>query len=714
MGARQPTSRNRPYSAAIRAWAALCGALKSNFQGEHPRNSRESAPARPSPPISRVRQPGGPLFRLAGLCALLCALSGCRFDVHPAEFDLSADVGESVSEILEVKNTGDEPLDLSLVTEGATVTLSTRSATLEAGEVVEIEVSAECTSPGDRRSEIAVTGRNSEGAATVYVPFVVRCYADGDAQFVSIELFQGPPVYEKDFIVGTETEPVPMMRPENGAEAVETWVPSYIDSEKNEWVYPPKTYVWSAENDGFVTAIWGRRMAVAVTVSHADNSPTPELEVAVTQKDGSSVSPTVVLEETEADGAGFSTVKVYEVDRSLVQRGASLLIAIESKSGRYEDRLALFGETVEPIQVTWVPVSVEDFPDPELDAEKLMDGLDWQLPIADRVTSVGETMTYVKEDESHPYRVKLFEILVQMGEHHALHACSYDEIYIGVWNRQAMIDRDGNTGPYGLANQNLWGLGNIALGVDVVSTQSPPRSIDVRRAMMTNAHEVGHLLGLDHTETCGAMGHGEDFPYADGQLGPARSWDFFDRRFVSRDAMAPFPEDKYVDIMACRGAWYVSDYSYQIMTMVRQHEEATRTCDNPRPDSDNLQGVAKSSDSPLVSKSARDENQRTLNSVAIAGRLSADGIASISMARPTVNAPWEPRASGAFTLDVIDSGGSVLHSEPLRVPHAGHGHDEALWSARVPYFEDAATIVLRDSDAGGVRAAADLGGRAAR
>ena len=638
-----------------------------------------------------------PVRSLRGVAVALIAiaLAGCRFDVEPSMFIRSADVGEEISESLTIRNTGEEDLLFRIgATEG--LAFSVRAGTLAPGAEADVEIEATCTAAGDQVQDISVSGETEEGRQTISVPFELRCYADHDARLVSLELFQGPPTYKKDYVAGTETDPIPMTRPENGAEPVETWVPSYYNKETNEWVYPPKTYVWSEENDGFVTAIWGRRMAVAVTVSHADDSPTPALDLVITQEDGVSAAPAMVFEETEADGATFSTVKVYEVDRSLVQRGAVLSLAVESNSGRNEDRLALFGETVEPMQVTWVPVSVEDIPDPELDAEKLMDGLDWQLPIADRVTSVGETMAYVKEDEGYIYRVNLFEALVQLGEHHALHACSYDEIYVGIWNHQAMFDRDDSSGPTGLADRYLWGLGNIALGTDVVSARTPPSSNSIRRSMLINAHEVGHLLGLDHTETCGAMGHGDDFPYADGDLGPARSWDFFDRRFVSRDAMAPFPEDKYVDIMACRGAWYVSDYSYQIMTMVRQHEEATRTCDNPRADKVDQPEVANGPDSPLVNKSARGENQRPPSSVAVVGLLSTDGAASISLARPTEKSPWVARSSGTFTLEVLDSGSAVLHSEPVGISKAGqHSGSGALWSARIPYSPDATTVVLR-------------------
>ena len=124
--------------------------------------------------------------------------------MNPAEFDVSADVGESISEILEITNTGDEPLDLSLVTEGAAVTLSRSAATLQAGEVVETEVSAECASPGKRTTDIRVTGRTGNKAATVTVPFVLRCTSETGTYPVSLEAFQWPPVYKKDYLAGTE------------------------------------------------------------------------------------------------------------------------------------------------------------------------------------------------------------------------------------------------------------------------------------------------------------------------------------------------------------------------------------------------------------------------------------------------------------------------------------------------------------------------------
>ena len=127
-------------------------------------------------------------MRLVAVCALIVVLAGCRFDVSPDSFNRSADVGEVVLEILTVTNTGDEPVELTLAIIGATVTLSTSAATLQATEAVEIEISAECEAAGERRTEIAVTGRTGNKAAKVEVPFVLRCVSDTGMYPMSLEV----------------------------------------------------------------------------------------------------------------------------------------------------------------------------------------------------------------------------------------------------------------------------------------------------------------------------------------------------------------------------------------------------------------------------------------------------------------------------------------------------------------------------------------------
>ena len=314
-----------------------------------------------------------------------------------------------------------------------------------------------------------------------------------------------------------------------------------------------------------------------------------------------------------------------------------------------------------------------------------MDGLDWQLPIADRVTGVGPTMVYEKTGEEGPERALPSPAAKQLVEHHALHACGRDEIYVGLWNNQAVIDMDGSTAPVGLAR------GLVVVGSQPVSAFFPLPSYRLRLAMMLNTHEVGHVFGLGHTETCGEpFFDGKFFPYEDGQVGPARSWDFLDNKFVSRDAIYEPNNQPYSDIMACTGEWYVSDFSYQLMTLQRQSSSAVRTCASPP------RSGQKSPAEFLTGKSSPVATEAPA-SVALAGSVSPDGIASISMAEPTANPAWTPRSAGNLTLEVIDSGGSVLHREPIAAAEPRHGGGEALWSARVPYFEDASAALLRGS-----------------
>ena len=651
-----------------------------------PRGSRERASLRVQGPISSKSGTRGPVLRLVALCALLCALAGCRFEVTPVSFDLSADVGQSITESLGVRNTGDDPVELTLATSGAAVTLSTTAGVLQAGEALDIEISAECSSPGERRTDISVTGRTGNKAITVRVPFALRCYAEDGARFVSLEVFQGPPIYKKDYRAGTETDPVTMFRPENGAAPVAEWTEDRYVSYGEEVLRHSLAHAWRAESEGFVTAIWGRRAAVAVVVSHTDDSPLPDLVAEIEASDGVRTALPVLLEETESEGDRFLSAVVFSMDRALYARGATLHVAIASNEGGTSESLALFGETVEPLQVTWIPIALEGIPDLEIDPDYYMDGLDGQLPIADRVTGVGPTMAYERTGEEGSGRIYLRAVVKQLAEHHALHACGNDEIYFGMWNNQAVFDTDpGGSAPAGLTN------GQVVVGTPPVSAISPVPASRVRWAMMLNTHEVGHVFELGHTASCGeAFFDGKFYPYENGQVGPARSWEFLDNKFISRDAIYEPSNQHYSDFMACDGRWFVSDFSYQLMTLQRQSSSAVRTCASPPRSGQKSPAVFLTGKSSPVATEAP-------ASIALAGSVSPDGIASISMAEPTANPAWTPRSAGNLTLEVIDSGGSVLHREPIAAAEPRHGGGEALWSARVPYFEDASAALLRGS-----------------
>ena len=126
------------------------------------------------------------------------------------------------------------------------MTLSETSGILRPGAAAHIGISAECESAGERRTDIAVTGRTGNKAIVVHVPFVLRCQDETGAHLVSLELFQGPPIYKKDYRAGTETEPVTLgSARERGrpSEGVGT-IPSRTRT-PGSGTYPSKDEAWS-------------------------------------------------------------------------------------------------------------------------------------------------------------------------------------------------------------------------------------------------------------------------------------------------------------------------------------------------------------------------------------------------------------------------------------------------------------------------------------
>ena len=72
---------------------------------------------------------------------VLLVLGACRLDISPQEFDLTADVGDTLKETLTLSNPSDDPVDYTLTPAGAGISLSSQSGRIEAGEQTEVEVS---------------------------------------------------------------------------------------------------------------------------------------------------------------------------------------------------------------------------------------------------------------------------------------------------------------------------------------------------------------------------------------------------------------------------------------------------------------------------------------------------------------------------------------------------------------------------------------------
>ncbi len=483
------------------------------------------------------RRSRAPALRAGATVLLAVTLAGCRFDLTPDAFEHAAAVGETVRDTLTLSNPSDEPVDFSLDVNGSGLTVSPASGVLEPGAEVAITVSADCEEPGLVDTEIAVSGWTGKQGATVGVPFALECATPIGAQLMRLEVFQGPPVFLKDYLRGKETKPVNLHRPENGAEPVPEWKPPYWVNDDRVLAYPSRDDAWSADNQGMVTGIWGRRAAVAVTAFHEDASSATELSATV---DGEALPE--LKRETEPFGDGYETVAVFDVSRERYRRGAVLAVALEADGVSATDTLALFGEMVEPLIVTWIPIDLPEFPAPEVDAEAYMEGLAAWLPIAERETSIGPTMAYVERgDEGYRNRVYRLDAAKQLLEHHARHACGPGEIYIGYWDDNRLLNEEGQGASLGIA-YGTDGVG-VAIGAQVASTRTPPDLHSVRSAYMVNAHEVGHLFYIVHTfEDPARTKVIVDYPYDEPEIGPARGWDPIAEQFVERGGEMEFFE----------------------------------------------------------------------------------------------------------------------------------------------------------------------------
>ena len=417
-----------------------------------------------SPPVDRCQcaQKPGPsgFLRSAAVGLILVALAGCRLDISPEALDLTAEVGGTVQETLTLSNPGDDPVDYTLTPSGAGIALSSRSGQLNPGEQTDIEVSMTCDAAGPVSGTIRVRAATGNKSSIVEVPIALQCSSAqaveppvlvGGAGLVSIEVFQGPPVYKADFDTGRTHGPVAMARPENGAEPVEAvaWRSYQLDTQIHH-------RAWDPADEGLVTAIWRRQAAVAVAVRHADDFPVPGVSAAIERNDARTAL-SQIYQETVRDGEAFITDTVFYIERELYDRGAVLEVSVDSNAEIAQERLVLFGEEVMPLEVTWIPIVLEEIPEEApIDPEAwLRDGQRAFLPIGDYKTGMGPTMVYEPTEEDgvngHPPLHSITAVR-QITDHRALHACGPQEIFYGVHNPLAMREAGYDSIPTGAAS----------------------------------------------------------------------------------------------------------------------------------------------------------------------------------------------------------------------------------------------------------------------
>ena len=492
------------------------------------------------------------------------------------------------------------------------------------------------------------------------------------AAFSRIEFLQGPPVFRKDFRTGDTIGPINGSRAESGA-ALEPW--KWGDA----FFQGPGVDVWFEENHGFVTSVWQRRMVVAVEATHPFRGPSPTLAVELVPVEGAKKVLNVLLDVTEPDErGGYRTEIVFDLPAEDNLPGGFLTISMGTEGAVSEERLPLFGETVEQVSVTWVPVSTENFDAPNLDDPYYMDQLVRLLPLGRYQTRVGDVLAYeLTGEEDEGQEIDHWHLFTQVELHGLANRCGNGDVFFGVYPYLAMRDAGIRLPAIGLG----WGPTAIAPdGYDYLGFE---------HEATVYAHEFGHVLELEHApcNTEGAVLIDADYPYADGALGPARQWLWSATSFVDRDSGR-------ADFMGYCQPEAVSDYTYQRPLMYLQGPHyAEWAADAEACWADDAAGQ------PLT------------RSLAVLGSVDANGVVSIIGMTESTMPPLPAGVGGGggetWRLTVLDAGGAILHDQPLTlepVPvHAGDKDRGRLWQARVPFAEDAnATLVVRD-ERGGVR-----------
>lgn len=431
-----------------------------------------------------------------------------------------------------------------------------------------------------------------------------------------------------------------------------------------------------------LTPILGRWAALAVSIEHAvEESPLvitrvlDEQDAVLAESLAESAPP--ITQET---GPGqWRTEYVFDLPGELYQAGNQLVHVIDpddelaetDETDNVAEPVVLYGEEPPRFRATFIPLQ---FPGAEalrleVDPEFLMTGTRALLPIADDFDArIGPVL----ELDDDPLENPFYDPLLQMLE---------------LWNLEA----DPDEFYHGITNVPIGGVALLAGQVAMSEL-----SVD-----LIIPHEFGHNLNLEHTPGCFADFADMNYPYPDGQLGTDRGWHASWRRFISMD-------NGFTDLMSyCGNSKFISDYHYRKaseywLTYDSGSHSASAGAGDPR------RGDRRSPSSPPCTDSQDCENSLATistesvftdaetGSIALSGRIDANGIWSLTQAQISERAPRPPAEDGEFTLVLFDSAGVQIHSEPLAIISVSEG-DDSFWAARTPLpLRTAREIVIVD------------------
>ena len=272
--------------------------------------------------------------------ALQCGPVRSLLDVTPNSLDLAIEFAENIQELLLMANPGDDTVDVTMTPVGGGITLSHRTDRLEPGDSAWVGVFITCHDAGEVAWAVRFQASAGNGSSTVEVPIVLHCGAiqhveppelQGGAGLVSIEIFQGPPVYKADFDTGRTYGPVPMSKPEDGSPARTPILWTQDELSRSH-------IAWSPGYEGFVTAVWRKRATVAVAVWHPDDTRVPDVTAAIGM-DGARTDLPEIYQETHRTDEGYITDIVFDVERTLFARGAALHVSVDSGDEQVSERV---------------------------------------------------------------------------------------------------------------------------------------------------------------------------------------------------------------------------------------------------------------------------------------------------------------------------------------------------------------------------------------
>ena len=483
------------------------------------------------------------------------------------------------------------------------------------------------------------------------------------AQFSKIEFLQGPPTFRKDFRARQTIGPVNASRPENGGEAL----PIAHDPNTTPWDPNRGSFVWSADNKGVVTSVWERRMAIAVEATHHYRHPSPTVEVSLLPAEGAEVPLDILLDVTEPHpAAGYRTELVFDLPAEQNLPGGEVAVRLTSEGRTTEERLPLFGEVVERVSMTWIPISTPNYPAPGIGAG-YMDDIVPHLPVARHRSRVGRPLAYqATGEEEGGSDYAYFELVKQVEMHHAVYACGPGDHYFSIYDYYGLSAA-------GLVPSYTAGFGDPQSGRLLVWSPSDNTADEDKTVY---AHEFGHVLGVSHAP-CGDLSDDDkNYPYDDGGIGPHRIWHWPTGSFVD-------DQSGRHDLMSYCNPQATGDYTYQMALHYAQaphYAEWSAAAD------------------PCWEEDPPGEDAPTL-SMAVIGSVDPDGSVVIEAAAPS---PMPPTGAGGsasrWTLTVRDSQGQPAYQHPLslRVLDPSRPDSERRWEARVPYPTGDAALVVHD------------------